>query len=85
MPPVPSPTIPESNACPPTKAAPRFQREHLVELCPAVVDIAGPNLRGRPKWRNIEANTAVTFVVDDMTPDEPGAVKPGCGRGQPNA
>ncbi|WP_285485864.1 PPOX class F420-dependent oxidoreductase [Amycolatopsis taiwanensis] len=45
------------------------------------IDLAGPNLSGSRKWRNIQANPAVAFVVDDMTPDEPGAVKPGWGRG----
>ncbi|WP_342787940.1 PPOX class F420-dependent oxidoreductase [Pseudonocardia cypriaca] len=45
------------------------------------IDIGGPALSSSQKWRNIAANPAVSFVVDDMTPDEPGAVKPGWGRG----
>jgi pyridoxamine 5'-phosphate oxidase family protein len=45
------------------------------------IDIGGPELGRSRKWRNIAANPAVSFLVDDMTPDEPGAVKPGWGRG----
>ncbi|MDF3291200.1 MULTISPECIES: PPOX class F420-dependent oxidoreductase [Streptomyces] len=45
------------------------------------VDIGGPRLSSSQKWRNAQANPHVAFVVDDMTPDEPGAVKPGWGRG----
>lgn len=45
------------------------------------IDIGGPNLSSSQKWRNIKANPEVALVVDDMTPDEPGAVKPGWGRG----
>jgi pyridoxamine 5'-phosphate oxidase family protein len=45
------------------------------------IDIGGPELSGSRKWRNILANPAVAFVVDDMTPDEPDAVAPGWGRG----
>jgi pyridoxamine 5'-phosphate oxidase family protein len=45
------------------------------------IDIGGPALSKSQKWRNIAANPAVSFVVDDLTPDEPGAVKPGWGRG----
>jgi pyridoxamine 5'-phosphate oxidase family protein len=45
------------------------------------IDIGGPALSGSQKWRNIAANPLVSFLVDDMTPDEPGAVKPGWGRG----
>ncbi|MFF7248820.1 PPOX class F420-dependent oxidoreductase [Embleya sp. NPDC008237] len=45
------------------------------------VDIGGPKLSASQKWRNAERNSAVAFVVDDMTPDEPGAFKPGWGRG----
>jgi pyridoxamine 5'-phosphate oxidase family protein len=45
------------------------------------VDIGGPNLSASQKYRNVQANPVVAFVVDDMTPDEPGAVKPGWGRG----
>ncbi|NIH86229.1 PPOX class F420-dependent oxidoreductase [Amycolatopsis granulosa] len=45
------------------------------------IDIGGPNLSSSQKWRNIERNPEVSFVVDDLTPNEPGAVKPGWGRG----
>jgi pyridoxamine 5'-phosphate oxidase family protein len=45
------------------------------------LDIGGPALSKSQKWRNIAMNPAVSFLVDDMTPDEPGAVKPGWGRG----
>jgi pyridoxamine 5'-phosphate oxidase family protein len=45
------------------------------------IDIGGPALSKSQKWRNIAANPAVSFVVDDLTPDEPDAVKPGWGRG----
>ncbi|BCJ33306.1 PPOX class F420-dependent oxidoreductase [Actinocatenispora thailandica] len=45
------------------------------------VDIGGPRLTASRKYRNVEANPLVSLVVDDMTPDEPGAVKPGWGRG----
>ena len=45
------------------------------------IDLGGPALSRSQKWRNIAENATVSFVVDDMTPDEPGAVKPGWGRG----
>ena len=45
------------------------------------IDIGGPNMSASQKYRNAEANPVVAFVVDDMTPDEPGAVRPGWGRG----
>jgi len=45
------------------------------------IDIGGPDLSTSRKWRNAEANPEVAFVVDDMTPDEPGAYRPGWGRG----
>lgn len=45
------------------------------------IDIGGPNLTATLRYRNVLANPQVSFVVDDMTPDEPGAVKPGMGRG----
>lgn len=45
------------------------------------IDIGGPANGTSQKWRNLEKNPAVSFVVDDMTPDEPGAVRPGWGRG----
>ncbi|OXM74494.1 MULTISPECIES: PPOX class F420-dependent oxidoreductase [Amycolatopsis] len=45
------------------------------------IDIGGPDLSKSQKWRNLQQNPEVSFVVDDMTPDEPGAIKPGWGRG----
>lgn len=45
------------------------------------IDIGGPKMSASRKYRNVVANPRVAFVVDDMTPDEPGAVKPGWGRG----
>jgi pyridoxamine 5'-phosphate oxidase family protein len=45
------------------------------------IDIGGPNLSSSQKYRNIKADNRVSFLVDDMTPDEPGALKPGWGRG----
>lgn len=45
------------------------------------IDIGGPDNAKSQKWRNIAKNPAVSFLVDDMTPDEPGAVRPGWGRG----
>lgn len=45
------------------------------------IDIGGPNMKASRKYRNAEANPVVAFVVDDMTPDEPGAIRPGWGRG----
>jgi pyridoxamine 5'-phosphate oxidase family protein len=45
------------------------------------IDIGGPNLTATQRYRNVLANPRVSFVVDDLTPNEPGAVKPGMGRG----
>jgi pyridoxamine 5'-phosphate oxidase family protein len=45
------------------------------------IDIGGPNLTSTQRYRNVLANPLVSFVVDDITPDEPGAIKPGTGRG----
>ncbi|MCO6006284.1 PPOX class F420-dependent oxidoreductase [Actinoallomurus purpureus] len=45
------------------------------------IDIGGPNMSASQKYRNARANPVVAFVVDDMTPDEPGEVRPGWGRG----
>jgi pyridoxamine 5'-phosphate oxidase family protein len=45
------------------------------------VNIGGPNNAASRKYRNLLADPRVTFLVDDMTPDEPGQVKPGWGRG----
>ncbi|MGF6880624.1 pyridoxamine 5'-phosphate oxidase family protein [Nocardia sp. GAS34] len=44
------------------------------------IDIGGPNPNSQ-RYRNVKANPNVSFVVDDMTPDDPGEVKPGWGRG----
>jgi pyridoxamine 5'-phosphate oxidase family protein len=45
------------------------------------IDIGGPNMTATQRYRNMLTNPAVSFIVDDMTPDEPGAIKPGMGRG----
>ncbi|WP_214370191.1 pyridoxamine 5'-phosphate oxidase family protein [Pseudonocardia sp. H11422] len=45
------------------------------------IDIAGPQLTSTQRYRNVLANPRVGFVVDDMTPDEPAAIKAGMGRG----
>jgi pyridoxamine 5'-phosphate oxidase family protein len=45
------------------------------------IDIGGPDMTTTRRYRNMLANPAVSFVVDDMTPDAPGAVRPGMGRG----
>lgn len=45
------------------------------------IDIGGPALSSSQKARNVTADPRVSFLVDDMTPDEPGEVKPGWGRG----
>ncbi|MEU7138201.1 PPOX class F420-dependent oxidoreductase [Nocardia sp. NPDC046473] len=45
------------------------------------IDIGGPNHAASQRYRNILANPLVSLLIDDMTPDEPGAVKPGWGRG----
>lgn len=44
------------------------------------IDIGGPNPDAR-RYHNVRANPNVSFVVDDMTPDDPAEVKPGWGRG----
>ncbi|MBF6329222.1 PPOX class F420-dependent oxidoreductase [Nocardia transvalensis] len=44
------------------------------------IDIGGPNANAA-RYRNVKGNPNVSFVVDDMTPDDPGEVKPGWGRG----
>ncbi|WP_024806584.1 PPOX class F420-dependent oxidoreductase [Nocardia sp. BMG51109] len=44
------------------------------------IDIGGPNPNGK-RYRNVRSNSNVSFVVDDMTPDDPDEVKPGWGRG----
>lgn len=45
------------------------------------IDIGGPSLTSTQRYRNVRARPRIGFVVDDMTPDGPGAVKPGMGRG----
>ena len=45
------------------------------------IDLGGPTMTSTQRYRNVLGNPLVSFVVDDMTPDEPGAVKPGMGRG----
>ena len=45
------------------------------------IDIGGPNHRATQRFRNAVVRPDIGLVVDDMTPDEPGAVKPGMGRG----
>ncbi|MBF6173673.1 PPOX class F420-dependent oxidoreductase [Nocardia blacklockiae] len=44
------------------------------------IDIGGPNPNAQ-RYKNIRQNPNVSFVVDDMTPDDPNEVKPGWGRG----
>ncbi|MDH6125761.1 PPOX class F420-dependent oxidoreductase [Kitasatospora sp. GP82] len=46
------------------------------------IDIGGPKLSSSQKYRNALTNPQVSFLVDDMTPeDDPEAVAPGWGRG----
>lgn len=45
------------------------------------IDLGGPNLTSTQRYRNVRANPVVSFVVDDMTPDDPGEFRPGWGRG----
>src|SRR4051794_22131968 len=45
------------------------------------IDVGGPSHSSSLRWRTLESNPELAFVVDDMPPDEPGAVKPGWGRG----
>lgn len=45
------------------------------------IDIGGPKHAATQRYRNALANPRVSLLIDDMTPDEPGAVKPGWGRG----
>ncbi|MCM6776575.1 PPOX class F420-dependent oxidoreductase [Nocardia sp. CDC159] len=44
------------------------------------IDIGGPTPTAA-RYRNVRANPNVSIVIDDMTPDDPSAVKPGWGRG----
>lgn len=46
-----------------------------------LIDISGPAHASSRRYRNLQANPVLAFVVDDMTPDEPGEIKPGMGRG----
>ncbi|RCG20741.1 PPOX class F420-dependent oxidoreductase [Streptomyces diacarni] len=45
------------------------------------IDLGGPWLARTQRYRNVLRNPRVSFVVDDLTPNEPGQVKPGMGRG----
>lgn len=45
------------------------------------IDLGGPWVARTQRWRNVQAHPKVSFVVDDMTPDGPEAIKPGMGRG----
>lgn len=45
------------------------------------IDRGGPNHRATQRFRNALTHPRVSLVVDDMTPDVPGAIKPGMGRG----
>jgi len=45
------------------------------------IDIGGPGHASSSRYRNLLVRPQLAFVVDDITPDEPGAVKPGMGRG----
>ncbi|MFD0903110.1 PPOX class F420-dependent oxidoreductase [Actinomadura sediminis] len=46
------------------------------------IDIGGPDNANSRKYRNVQADPHVSFLVDDMAaPDDPDAVKPGWGRG----
>ncbi|OEU96341.1 PPOX class F420-dependent oxidoreductase [Streptomyces oceani] len=46
------------------------------------IDLGGPWVARTQRYRNVQENPRVSFVVDDMTPAEgPEAIKPGMGRG----
>lgn len=45
------------------------------------IDLGGPWVTSTQRYRNVLANPRVAFVVDDMTPEGPEAIKPGTGRG----
>ncbi|OZM72563.1 pyridoxamine 5'-phosphate oxidase [Amycolatopsis antarctica] len=45
------------------------------------IDIGGPENARSQKYRNAQSRPRAAFVVDDMTPDDPGEVSPGWGRG----
>ncbi|WP_026151989.1 PPOX class F420-dependent oxidoreductase [Actinopolyspora halophila] len=45
------------------------------------VDLGGPWVASTQRYRNVRRQPRVGFVVDDLAPEEPSAVKPGMGRG----
>ncbi|WP_280235479.1 PPOX class F420-dependent oxidoreductase [Nocardia cyriacigeorgica] len=45
------------------------------------IDIGGPNHANTRRFRNVLANPKVSVLFDDMTPDRPGELVPGKGRG----
>ena len=45
------------------------------------IDLGGPQVAATQRWRDIQHDSRVSFVVDDMTPDGPKAGAPGTGRG----
>lgn len=45
------------------------------------IDLGGPWGASTQRYRNVRAHPRVSFVVDDLTPDDPSEVKPGMGRG----
>jgi pyridoxamine 5'-phosphate oxidase family protein len=47
----------------------------------ATIDIGGPNLGSSQKYRNVQRDPRVAFVVDDTTPDDEPEFRPGVGRG----
>ncbi|HJQ46052.1 MAG TPA: PPOX class F420-dependent oxidoreductase [Amycolatopsis sp.] len=62
-------------------AGPQVRPTGFVLNDDGTIDIGGPENAKSQKWRNLQKNPAVSFLVDDMTPDEPGEVRPGWGRG----
>jgi pyridoxamine 5'-phosphate oxidase family protein len=47
----------------------------------ATIDIGGPNLGSSHKYRNVQRDPRVAFVVDDTTPDDEPEFRPRVGRG----
>lgn len=45
------------------------------------IDLGGPWVARTQRYRNVRRHPRVSFVVDDMTPDRSGEIKPGMGRG----
>jgi len=45
------------------------------------IDIGGPANATTRKFKNIEARSQVSIVVDDLMPNDPSEIKPGYGRG----